>query len=74
MSSVTVVSNSLLLGPAIAKERIEDCVMLAEHKSNAVLSRLRKQIEVIGMEIKNLNEHAETGRFVLKTNSINQHL
>ena len=42
-------------------------------KSSAGLSKLRKQIELIGIEIKDLNEQAETGRFELKTKFINQH-
>jgi hypothetical protein len=45
--------------------------MLNEHKSNAGLSRLRKQIEMTGIEIKDLNEQAETGRLELKTKFIN---
>ena len=47
--------------------------MLSEDKSSAGLSKLRKQIEMIGIEIKDLNEQAETGRFELKTKFINQH-
>lgn len=42
-------------------------------KSSAELYKLRKQIEMIGIEIKDLNEQAETGRFELKTKFINQH-
>jgi hypothetical protein len=42
-------------------------------KSSAELYKLRKQIELIGIEIKDLNEQAETGRFELKTKFINQH-
>ena len=42
-------------------------------KSSAELYKLRKQIEMIGIEIKDLNEQAETGRFELKTQFINQH-
>jgi hypothetical protein len=34
---------------------------------------LQKQIELIGIEIKGLNEQAKTGRFELKTKFINQH-
>jgi hypothetical protein len=41
-------------------------------KSSAGFSVLRKQIEMIGIEIKDLNEQAETGRFELKTKFINQ--
>ena len=43
-------------------------------KSNAGISKLRRQIELIGIEIKDLNYQAETGRFELKTKLINQHL
>jgi hypothetical protein len=42
-------------------------------KSNAGISKLRRQIELIGIEIKDLNYQAETGRFELKTKLINQH-
>jgi hypothetical protein len=42
-------------------------------KSNVGFSKLRKQIELIGIEVKDLNEQAETGRFQLKTKIINQH-
>jgi len=43
------------------------------HKSSAESSKLRKQIELLGIEIKDLNEQADTGRFELKTKFINQH-
>jgi hypothetical protein len=42
-------------------------------KSSVGFGVLRKQIEMIGIEIKDLNEQAETGRFELKTKFINQH-
>ncbi len=42
-------------------------------KSSAGISKLRKQIELIGIEIKGLNDQAETGRFELKTKLVNQH-
>jgi hypothetical protein len=42
-------------------------------KSGAGFSKFRKQIELIGIEIKDLNEQAQTGRFELKTKLINQH-
>jgi hypothetical protein len=41
--------------------------------SSAGISKLRRQIELVGIEIKDLNEQAETGRFELKTKLINQH-
>jgi hypothetical protein len=47
--------------------------MLSEDKSSVGLSKLRNQIEMIGFEIKDLNEQAETGRFEPKTKFINQH-
>jgi hypothetical protein len=36
-------------------------------------SELRKQIELIGIEVKGLDEKADTGRLELKTKFINQH-
>jgi hypothetical protein len=42
-------------------------------KSNVGFSKLRTQIELIGIEVKDLNEQAEAGRFQLKTKVINQH-
>ena len=41
-------------------------------KSTAV-SKLRKQIELICIEVRGLDEKAETGRLELKTKFINQH-
>ena len=45
----------------------------ATDKSNVGFSKLRRQIELIGIEVKDLNEQAEPGRFQLKTKIINQH-
>jgi 2,3-bisphosphoglycerate-independent phosphoglycerate mutase len=42
-------------------------------KTTAEFSKLRKQIELIGIEVKGLDEKAETGRLELKTKFINQH-
>jgi len=42
-------------------------------KSTVEFSKLRKQIESIGIEVKGLDEKAETGRLELKTKFINQH-
>jgi hypothetical protein len=42
-------------------------------KSTPEFSELRKQIELIGIEIKGLDEKAESGRLELKTKFINQH-
>jgi hypothetical protein len=43
-------------------------------KSTVEFSKLRKQIELIGIEVKGLDEKAETDRLELKTKLINQHL
>jgi hypothetical protein len=40
---------------------------------NIPTSKLRKQIELIGIEVKGLDEKAQTGRLELKTKFINQH-
>ena len=42
-------------------------------KSTVEFSKLHKQIELIGIEVKGLDEKAETGRLELKTKFINQH-
>jgi len=42
-------------------------------KSMVEFSKLRKQIELLGIEVKGLDEKAETGRLELKTKFINQH-
>ncbi len=42
-------------------------------KSVSEFSELRKQIELIGIEVKGLDEKAETGRLELKTKFVNQH-
>ncbi|MGC2573306.1 MAG: hypothetical protein WA364_17465 [Candidatus Nitrosopolaris sp.] len=42
-------------------------------KSTAEFSKLRKQIKLIGIEVKGLDEKAETGRLELETKFINQH-
>jgi hypothetical protein len=42
-------------------------------KSTAEFSKLRKQIELIGIEVKGLDEKAETDHLELKTKFINQH-
>jgi hypothetical protein len=41
-------------------------------KSTVEFSKLRKQIELLGIEVKGLDEKAETGRLELKTKFINQ--
>ncbi len=42
-------------------------------KSTSEFSELRKQIELIGIEVKCLDEKADKGRLELKTKFINQH-
>ncbi len=42
-------------------------------KSSVEFFKLRRQIELVGIEIKGLNEKAEIGRLELKTKFINQH-
>ena len=42
-------------------------------RSTVEFSKLRKQIELLGIEVKGLDEKAETGRLELKTKFINQH-
>jgi 2,3-bisphosphoglycerate-independent phosphoglycerate mutase len=42
-------------------------------KSTSEFSELRKQMELIGIEVKGLDEKIETGRLELKTKFINQH-
>jgi hypothetical protein len=42
-------------------------------KWRSEFSRLRKQIELLGIETKGLHEQAETGRLELKAKFINQH-
>ena len=43
------------------------------YNSSAGISKLRKQIELLGIEVKGLDEKAETCRLELKTKFINQH-
>jgi hypothetical protein len=42
-------------------------------RSMAEFSKLRKQIELLDIKVKGLDEQAETGRLELKTRFINQH-
>ena len=42
-------------------------------KSMSEFSKLYKQIELIGIEVKGLDEKTETGRLELKTKFVNQH-
>jgi len=52
---------------------IRDCSIMSENKSEQELVRWRKKIEMIGINIKGLDEETETGRFKLKTNLMNEH-
>ena len=51
---------------------IEYYVMLSGDKPSTRLSKLSKEIEMIGIDIKDLNEQTETGLLELKTKFINQ--
>ena len=44
-----------------------------EDESGRELTRWRKKIEMIGIDIKGLDQETETGRFKLKTNLMNAH-
>jgi len=46
---------------------------MSENKSEQELVRWRKKIEMIGINIKGLDEETEKGRFKLKTNLMNEH-
>ena len=46
---------------------------MSEDKSEQELTRWRKKIEMIGIDIKGLDQETETGRFKLKTNLMNAH-
>jgi len=46
---------------------------MSEDKSEQELTRWRKKIEMIGIDIKGLDQETETGRFKLKTNLMNVH-
>lgn len=52
---------------------IRDCNIMSENKSEQELVRWRKKIEMIGINIKGLDQETETGRFKLKTNLMNEH-
>ena len=47
---------------------IGDCSIMSEDKSEQHLARWRKKIEMIGIDIKGLDQEAETGRSKPKTN------
>jgi hypothetical protein len=46
---------------------------MSEEKSEQELTRWRKKIEMIGIDIKGLDQDIKTGRFKLKTNLMNAH-
>jgi hypothetical protein len=46
---------------------------MSEEKSQQELTRWRKKIEMIGIDIKGLDQDTQTGRFKLKTNLMNAH-
>jgi hypothetical protein len=46
---------------------------MSEDKSEQELAKWRKKIEMIGIDIKGLNQETETGRFKLKTKFMNEH-
>lgn len=46
---------------------------MSENKSGQVLGIWRKKIEMIGIDIKGLDQETETGRFKLKTKMMNAH-
>ena len=46
---------------------------MSEEKSQQELTRWLKKIEMIGIDIKGLDQDIKTGRFKLKTNLMNAH-
>lgn len=46
---------------------------MSEDNSGQVLAIWRKKIEMLGIDIKGLDQEAETGRFKLKTKMMNAH-
>ena len=50
---------------------IGDRSIMIEDQSEQHLARWRKKIKLIGIDIKGLDQEAETGRFKLKTNLMN---
>ena len=46
---------------------------MSEDKSEQELTRWRKKIEMIGIDIKGLDQDIKTGRFKLKTDMMNAH-
>ena len=52
---------------------IGDRSIMSEDQSEQHLARWRKKIKLIGIDIKGLDQEAETGRFKLKTNLMNTH-
>ncbi len=46
---------------------------MSQDKSEQEISKWHKQIEMIGIDIKGLDQEIETGRFKLKTKVMNAH-
>jgi hypothetical protein len=63
----------LLLGKGEMTVGIGDRSIMSEDQSEQHLARWRKKIKLIGIDIKGLDQEAETGRFKLKTNLMNTH-
>ena len=61
----------MLLGKGEMTVGIGDRSIMIEDQSEQHLARWRKKIKLIGIDIKGLDQEAETGRFKLKTNLMN---
>lgn len=61
----------MLLGKGEMTVGIGDRSIMSEDQSEQHLVRWRKKIKLIGIDIKGLDQEAETGRFKLKTNLMN---
>ena len=61
----------MLLGKGEMMVGIGDRSIMSEDQSEQHLSRWRKKIKLIGIDIKGSDQEAETGRFKLKTNLMN---
>ena len=61
----------MLLGKGEMTVGIGDRSIMSEDQSEQHLARWRKKIKLIGIDIKGLDQEAETGRFKLKTNLMN---
>ena len=61
----------MLLGKGEMTVGIGDRSIMSEDQSEQHLVRWRKKIKLIGIDIKGLDQEAETGRSKLKTNLMN---